>query len=143
MDPTSFFGQNILAVLGKLRSAEEIVDYSKVEGDEFLKLPERGFYLHSKNGNGVIFDCRIYFVGDEEYFLSRDSVRGKFASISNISDLENMLGACVREIKSVRIPTRPPTLPGKEFVDGINTVKAFMADGENISYIHINRRDFS
>ena len=86
MELISFFGKDIFSVLGDLRSAEEVVDYAKTEGDEFLQLKEKGFYLHSKNGTGKIFDCRIYFVAHEDYHPASDSTRGKFADINNFSD---------------------------------------------------------
>lgn len=139
MDPTDVFGEEIAAVLDRLRASEAVVDYAKVEGDEFLKLPERGFYLHARDGTGVVSDCRIYFVAADDYFPAGDEVRGRYRGIRAVADLENMLGPSVGEIRSVRIPTRPPTLPGREFVDGPLRVKAFFERPEEIRYIHVSR----
>lgn len=143
MDPTSYLGKTILSVLNDLRESEEIIDYSKVDGDEFLKLQEKGYYLHSKNGDGIIFDCRIYLAACDEYFPSATTARGKFASVVSIADLEELLGPSKHEIKSIRIPTRPPTLSGKEFVDGDRIVKAFYESEGEIRYLHITTIDLS
>ena len=141
MDPTNFFGRDILEVLSQLRAQEEIVDYSKIEGDEFLKLPEKGFYLHSKNGDGKRFDCRIYFSPYEEYCSSESKARGQFAGFKKINELEMLLGRHTREIRSIKIPGRPVTLSGKEFHDDGRIVTAFAKDGENITYLHIKTVD--
>lgn len=140
MEPTSFFGEKIVSALTEIRKAEEMVEYDKVEGDEFVKLPEKGFYLHSKNGTGIIFDCRIYLVAMDDYFAATDFVRGKFATVNTISDVEAMIGPCVSEIRSIKIPTRPATLPGKLFSDG-NHILKFFFDDDGIKYFHINRKD--
>lgn len=126
MVPTSYFGQAILSVLDQMRDDETVVEYAKIEGDEFLKLPEKGFYLHSKNGNGTIFDCRIYLRKDEEFFPADAEPLGKFASVDTVSDVEEILGKSTRSLRSISIPTRPPTLPGREFSDGKYTVKVFV-----------------
>ena len=136
MEPISFIGKDILSVLNDLRS-EEIVDYAKTEGDEFLHLKEKGFYLHSKNSTGKIFDCRIYFVSHEDYFPARDISRGKFAGISSFSDMNNLIGPCERELRALNIPGRPPTLPGKQYVDGDFLISAFSDNGESITFIHV------
>ena len=137
MDPTDFFGRDILSVLNQFRDGEKIVDYSKIEGDEFLKLLEKGFYLHSKNGNGKIFDCRIYFSAYEGYFPSESETRGDFAGVEKINDLGGLLGRHTREIRSIKIPGRPATLSGKEFHADGRIVTAFSEDGEHITYLHI------
>lgn len=113
MNPTGFIGKNIILVLSELREVEEVLDYSKTEGDEFLQLKERGFYLHSKDGSGKIFDCRIFFKNKEGYFPAAESSRGSFAGIESFDDLNNLLGCSESEIRSVKIPGRPPTLQGK------------------------------
>lgn len=140
MDPTNFFGKNIVSVLEKLREEEDILEYSKIEGDEFIKLPEKGFYLHSKEGSGKIFDCRIYFYPYDGYFPSSNSVRGKFSEAVKLSHIEAILGEFVREIRSVKIPTRSPTLGGKEFRDNENIVTVFSEDGENITFLHVRAK---
>lgn len=141
MEPTSFFGEEIISTLRKVRALEEVVQYEKIDGDEFVKVPEKGFYLHSKNGDGIIFDCRIYLVSMDGYYPAGDFVRGRFASAISISDVENMIGPSVREIRPIRIPTRPETLPGKVFNDGDYVLKFFLDDQDEIKYFHISRGD--
>jgi len=140
MEPISFFGKDILSVLSDLRSAEQVVDYAKTEGDEFLQLREKGFYLHSKNGTGKIFDCRIYFVAHEDYYPANDTIRGKFAGINSLSDLDKILGGCTGEIRALKIPGRPPTLPGKQYADGDFVVSAFSENGEAVTFIHVKEK---
>lgn len=142
MDPTKFLGRRILDVLAQVRGNEAVVEYSKIEGDEFLKFPERGFYLHAKNDSGIIFDCRIYLVKDETYFSANDETRGVFALIKTIFDAERKFGASASEIKSIRIPTRPPTLPGRVFLDGDTMIKAFFDVDGQIRYFHVTQAKF-
>lgn len=139
MDPTQYFGQDILAVLQHFRTTEEICDYAKVDDDEFLKLEERGFYLHAKHGTGVICDCRIYFAPDEAYFPAAPEARGRFAAIARIADLDAMLGAPVREIRSLQIPGRPPTRPGREYRDGGLSVRAYHDEGGAVIHLHLSQ----
>jgi len=141
MEPTSFFGKKILPVLTEIRKTEEMVKYDKVDGDEFITLAEKGFYLHSKNGTGVIFDCRIYITDTDDCLAASDFIRGKFSSVNSISDVEAMIGSCASEIRSIKIPNRPATLPGKLFIDGNHILKFFFDDVGGIKYFHINRRD--
>ena len=53
MDLNSFLGRPIFEVLSELKADEAIAEYAKVEGDEFLKLTERGLYFQAKNCTGA------------------------------------------------------------------------------------------
>ena len=60
MDLNKFFDEPVIATLSSLKSEFPIVEYSKVEDDEFIKFPEQGFYLQSTNNTSVISQYRIY-----------------------------------------------------------------------------------
>ncbi len=137
MDPIKQLGASILDILTQVRENGGVVDYSKIETDEFLKFPEDGFYLHAKNGAGNVSDCRIYFESIDNYFPAKLSTRGEFSDLSTLEDFVSKLGAPMREIKSVRIPGAEPTLPGKAFQYGDKKIVAYTADGVSVSYIHI------
>lgn len=137
MVPTEYLGRNILELLGEIRDEGGVVEYSQVEGDEYLKFPESGFYLHSKNGTGEVSDCRIYFEGRDNYFPAKISTRGKFGAFPTFGDFEAEFGPAVRDVRAMKIPGAEPTLPGKIFeIDG-RRVTAYSSDGDNIAYIHV------
>lgn len=46
MDLNKFLGEPIIPTLNSLKSEFPIVEYSKVEDDEFVKLPEQGFFCN-------------------------------------------------------------------------------------------------
>lgn|SRR5690606_14561559 len=137
MELIKYFGQNILDVLTSLREKEHIVDYGKVERDEFLQLPECGYYFQAKNGVGKISDIRIFLEQHDGFFPSKSELRGKYDNVKNFADMNNLLGQPLKEIRSMKIPGTPPTLPGKQYSDGDFIVSAFSEDGENITFIHI------
>lgn len=137
MVPTDYFGQNMLNLLSDLRAKGGVVEYSQIERDEYLKFPDNGFYLHSKNGTGEVSDCRIYFEARDNYFPAQTSVRGKFEAFSTLEDFETGFGPAIRDVRAIQIPGAEPTLPGKIFeIDG-QRVTAYSSDGNMVSYIHV------
>ncbi len=141
MDPTKFLGLDIMQVMQTFRTSEAVFDYVKADGHEFVNFLEQGFYLHAKSRNGVIFDCRIYFKCDEGFLESAAEVRGRFSAVAKIVDLERLLGAPIKEIRSFKIPGRPATRPGKEFLDGDLKVKAFYDTDGAVIYLHLTQTD--
>ncbi|QEM80901.1 hypothetical protein [Halomonas binhaiensis] len=139
MDPIDLFEKDIMEILSELRESGGVVEYSQVEGDEFLKFPENGFYLHSKNGTGKISDCRIYFEGRDEYFPAKISTRGEFGELSTLDDFEAKLGSPIKEVRAVKIPGASPTLPGKVFEYDGKKITVYSSDGSSVSYIHIKQ----
>jgi hypothetical protein len=137
MRPIEYLGRNILEVLSEVRRAGGVIEYSLIEGDEYIKFPEEGFFLHSMNGTGEISDCRIYFEGAQSYFPAKTAARGKFAALSNLEGFETVFGPAVRDIRAIKITGAEPTLPGKVYeVDG-QKVTVYSADGHKVSYIHV------
>lgn len=137
MVPTEYLGRNILELLSEIREERGVVEYSQIEGDEYLKFTECGYYLHSKNGTGEVSDCRIYFERRDNYFPAKISTRGKFGAFSTLGDFEVRFGPAVRDVRAIKIPGAEPTLPGKIFeIDG-QRVTAYSSDGNMISYIHV------
>lgn len=139
MDPINFFGKDIMEALSELRAEGGVVEYSQIEGDEFLKFPESGFYVHSKNGTGKIFDCRIYFEGRDEYFPAKISTRGEFGELSTFGDFEAKFGSPVREVRAVKIAGAASTLPGKVFEYNGKKVTVYSSDGDLVAYIHVKQ----
>ena len=140
MDLTNYFGSNILEIFSVLRSNETVVDYRKIEGDEFLHVPESGYYLQSKNGTGQISDLRLFFEEHEGFFPSNDELRGKFSSIQSFSDLEKLLGKEARVIRAIKIPGASSTLPGKQYLDGEFVVTGYSKNREIITFVHIKSK---
>ncbi|MCC3344688.1 hypothetical protein [Psychrobacter sanguinis] len=145
MDLNKFFDEPVIATLCSLKSEFPIVEYSKVEDDEFIKFPEQGFYLHSTDNTSVISQYRIYIKSLEEYFELAENINSRYSEASSIEELQKLLGQPTNAIASIRIPSIEPTLPGFKFfdVDANLTVYAHYDASGDIIYIHVEQRQVS
>lgn len=141
MNLNKFLGKPIIATLSSLKSEFSIVEYSKVEGDEFIKLPEQGFYLQSRNNASIISDYRLYIQPSEQYFELAQNISDKYRDVLNIEELQKMLGQPSRTIASLKISGTKPTLPGFKFldVDANLIISAYYDVSGNVVYIHIKQ----
>lgn len=139
MDLINCLGVNLEDEFRKLKSKEPVIEYIKIEEDEFVKLPEKGFYLHSSDGSGIVTGLRVFFEACDGYAPASNELRGKYANIKTFDDLERFLGPCKKEIRVFEIPGTKPTLPGKLYRDNDIKVTGYSADGRNIAYLHIKR----
>jgi hypothetical protein len=99
-----------------LRDLEAIiVEYVKVEDDEFLKLPECGVYFHA-GSDGVIVACRVYYQASGEYFPADAETKTACADVETIEESIAKYGTPLRNVPSNRIPGKAPTSPGCEFL---------------------------
>lgn len=137
MEAIKYLGLDFEAVLTKMRAEEELLDYSKIEGFEFLMLKEKGFFLTSVDGVRVITSCKLYFVEEDGYFPAKNSVRGKYSNIKSFEDIEKLLGPSIKVYRGLKIPGRPPMLPSREYEDGNYLVSAAAKNGTEITYISI------
>ena len=137
MDLIKYLGTNILNTLSLLRGNADIVNYSKIEGDEFLQAPESGYYLQSKNETGVISNIRIFFEEHDGFFPSKYKLRGKYLLVKNFDDLNMLLGQPTKDIKPINIPGSTPTLAGKQYIDDTHIVSGYSKNGKNITFLHI------
>lgn len=145
MDLNKFFGEPVMATLSSLKPEFSIVEYSKVEDDEFIKFPEQGFYLQSTNNTSVISQYRIYIKNSEEYFELAANVNSKYSDASSIEELQQLLCQPTNAIGSIRIPGIEPTLPGFKFfdVDANLTVYAHYDASGDLVYIHVEQGQVS
>ncbi|MCY0965152.1 hypothetical protein [Parathalassolituus penaei] len=137
MEAIKYLGLDFDTVLTKMRADEELLDYSKIEGFEFLMLKEKGFFLSSLYGERVITSCKLYFVEEEGYFPAKNSVRGKYSNIKSFEDMEKLLGPCTKVYRGLKIPGGPLILPSREYEDGKYLVSAAAKDGTEITCISI------
>lgn len=136
MDPNKYLGCSILDVLGELRTAFPLVEYSKVEDDEFLKIPESGVYFHSKLG-GIIGAFRVYYSRCGDYYSASADVKKTCLPAVTVNDAFMLLGEPARSIPSVRIPGAAPTKPGYEFLKEGKVLTVYFEPDESIAYVHV------
>ena len=137
MVPTDFFGLNIIDVLQTFREREAVAAYSKIEGDEFLKLPEEGFYLQAKNRSGIVSSCRIYFENRDDFISAKLATRGVFSNLDTLADFARVFGPPVKDIRAIKIPGADPTLPGEMFVWDDKSVSVYCEYEDRVSYVQI------
>lgn len=145
MDLNKFFGESIIATLSRLKSEFPIVEYSKIEDDEFIKFPEQGFYLHSTDNTSVISQYRIYIKNSEEYFELAKNINSKYRNAFSLEELQKVLGQPTSSIPSIKIPGIEPTLPGFKFfdVDANLIVYAHYDNSGDLVYIHVKQGQVS
>ncbi|MET3456144.1 hypothetical protein [Pseudomonas kilonensis] len=66
MNPNDYVGRPVIDLLAELKDVLPLVEYTKVECDEFLKLPECGVYFQAGN-EGVVVAYRVYYQAVGEF----------------------------------------------------------------------------
>lgn len=138
MEIFDWFGVSMIDALQTLKKSEPDLIYHKIEGDEFIEVYGKGYFLHSDNDRSVIFDVRIYFKPYNDFFESSNDLRGKYGKLKTIKDFEREFGASEKKIPVLKIPGIPPTLPGKVFKDGVRKISAYSENGDDVIYIHVS-----
>ncbi|WP_124434784.1 hypothetical protein [Pseudomonas sp. R11-23-07] len=140
MDPNEYLNASLIDVLAEFRRDISIVEYVKVEGEEFLKLPEYGVYFQA-GSDGVIVAYRVYYQASDEYFPADAETKTACADIETIEESIAKYGAPLRNVPSVRIPGRAPTSPGCEFLVRGNAVTVhYDFDSKLVDYVHVRRK---
>ena len=142
MDLNKFLGEPIIPTLSSLKAEFPIVEYSKVEDDEFIKLPEQGFFLQSTDNTSLISMYRVYIQQSEEYYKLGEGINSKYSDASSLEELQKLLGQPVNSIPSIKIPGIAPTLPGFKFLDVDDNliIYAHYDTSGDIVYIHVERK---
>ncbi|WP_422464043.1 MULTISPECIES: hypothetical protein [unclassified Endozoicomonas] len=140
MDLSSFLGQTTLSTLSQLKLAFPVIDYSVVEGDEFIKLQEHGCFFYSENSSGVISGYRVYFVSYDDYDIVDTSFEYPLKGLITIDDVSRHLGNPNMDIPSIKIPGLEATLPGFRFSDQNLNYFVHLIDEKYISYINYERK---
>lgn len=120
------------------RRKEDNIKYSKIEGYEYLMFPDDGYYLHTRNRDGIISDCRIYLENYEGYFASKVLQRGEFSDILTLDDCIKKFDEFVKDVRVLNIPGVESTLPGKIFLYKKYKVTVYSKDEKNILYLNAN-----
>lgn|SRR5690606_6518235 len=136
MELDKYIGLAIEDALNIVRSTELVVNYGKIEGTEFIEVPEKGYYLQSNDGDGKISEYRVYFEKNGDFFPSSKELRGQYSGLLTISEAEALIGPAIKEIRSIKLPGAKPTMAGKAFVDGQSKIIFYTVDGVNITCLH-------
>lgn len=59
MKPSAQLSRPIMEVLLELRKSAALVEYSKIESDEFINVPEAGIFFHAQDVD-VVTGYRVY-----------------------------------------------------------------------------------
>ena len=135
VDPDEYMGSDVIAALQKLRPFVDLIEYHKIEDDEFLKLPELGISFRAR-GNSKLSEFRGYLVGRDDFYAAEDSVVNKYLKSRKIDDASVELGEVFRDIPSVKIPGARPKLPGRAFVKNVCALSLYFDEhGEIVSVV--------
>jgi hypothetical protein len=138
MDLASFLDKRVDSALKEVKLIADIVDYSKIEDDEFIQAPELGFYLESIGGEKIT-GYRVYVRHYRQYFPAKSELKGFLNKIDKVQDAFDFLGEPIRSIRSLNIPSLPPTLPGIEFSFEDKIVSIYH-DKDEIYYMNVKHR---
>ncbi|RMO90725.1 hypothetical protein ALQ33_03556 [Pseudomonas syringae pv. philadelphi] len=136
MIPENELMRKIEDALFEYKEKYSIVEYSKVDEEQFLKLPELGVYYQASK-DSLITSYRIYYIGFDDFFPAPPEARGRLKDIYSIEDALKKLGAPVKKIPSIRIPGINPTSPGYQFILNEKTISFYYdPDTEVIRFVH-------
>ncbi|WP_144238507.1 hypothetical protein [Pseudomonas brassicacearum] len=139
MNPNDYVGRPIIGVLAALKDVFPLVEYTKVERDEFLKLPECGVYFQA-GSEGVVVAYRVYYQAVGEYYPAAAETKNACFGIATVEDSIAFFGQPVRDIPSVRIPGIAPTSPGYEFLtDGRVVAVHYDSSTRLVTYVHVKK----
>lgn len=139
MNPNDYLGRSLMSLLADFKSVFPLVEYTRLEDNEFLKLPECGVYFQSDNG-GWVTAYRVYFQAVGEYFPASAETRQACFGIATIADAIARFGQPVRDVPSIRIPGIAPTSPGYEFLaEGLVVTVCYEVDSRVITHVHVKR----
>ncbi|MDU9393743.1 hypothetical protein [Pseudomonas sp. zfem002] len=136
MNPNDYMGRPLLDLVAHFKRSIPLVEYSKIDDDEFLKLPEQGVYFQA-GSDSIVRAYRVYYQAVGEYFPADTETRYSCFGIVTVDDAVRLFGQPVRVIPSVRIPTRPPTNPGYLFDAGDERTVSVYHEADVIICIHV------
>jgi hypothetical protein len=137
MNPNDYVGRPVIDLLAELKDVLPLVEYTKVECDEFLKLPECGVYFQAGN-EGVVVAYRVYYQAVGEFHPAAAETKKACFGIETVEDAIAFFGQPVRDIPSIRIPGVAPTSPGYQFLtDGRVVAVHYDANTRLVTYVHV------
>lgn len=140
MNPNKYINTPLIEALEDFRKNVSIVEYAKVENDEFLKLPECGVYFQAGD-DGVIVGYRVYYQAVGEYYPASAETKKACVDLENIEAATAHFGTPSRDVPSIKIPGRAPTNPGCEFMVREQVVTVYYdAESRLVSYIHVKKK---
>ncbi len=140
MNPNKYLDASLIDTLTEFRKKFSMVDYAKVDEDEFLKLPECGVYFQASN-DGVIVGYRVYYQAVGDYYPASDETKKACVDVETIEDSIAHFGTPSRDVPSIRIPGRAPTNPACEFIVREQVVTVYYdVDSRFVSYIHVKKK---
>lgn len=140
MNPNKYLDTPLIDALANFRKSVSMIDYTKIEEDEFLKLPECGVYFQAIN-DGMIVGYRVYYQTIGEYYPASAETKKACVDVETIEDSIAHFGTPVRDVPSIKIPGRPPTKPGCEFIVREQMVTVYYdTDSRFVSYIHVKKK---
>lgn len=137
MNPNDHLNRYVIDLLADFKKEFSLVEYTKIEGDEFLKLPECGVYFQA-GSDGVVVAYRVYYQAVGDYFPATDETKKACFGIATIEDSIACFGQPVRNVPSIRIPGIAPTSPGYEFLtEGRMVTVYYDANSRVVICVHV------
>jgi len=140
MEIFEYFDKDLDSVFASLKNNEDVINYEKIDQDDFVILPEKGFSLQSGPFLETVSDIRVYLLAKEDFFPIDRELLGDFKNVNTLADLHSLIGPKIMDIKSVNIPGLGPTLPGAKYLWGDISVSAYVNDGGEIVNMLFSRR---
>ncbi|MEJ1229233.1 hypothetical protein V9K90_25905 [Pseudomonas sp. CCNWLW56] len=128
-----------MILLADFKSVFTLVEYTSLEDNWFLKLPECGIYFQSDH-SGWVTAYRAYYQAVGEYFPASAETQKACFGIATIADAIARFGQPARDVPSIRIPGIAATSPGYEFLaEGVVVTVHYEVDSRLITHVHVNR----
>ncbi|PYF08141.1 hypothetical protein C8J30_11479 [Rhodobacter viridis] len=120
-----------------LREAVRDLEVVQVGETAFVSSKSAGFFLSSGPMGAGMDRYTVYLSPTEEYDAATRPLAARIAGLAGLADCTARFGAPEKDIPSIRLPGRPPTLPGKLYRHGQVRVSALSANGVDLAAITV------
>ncbi|WP_434141265.1 hypothetical protein JQR84_24255 (plasmid) [Pseudomonas luteola] len=137
MKPSAQLSRPIMEVLLELRKSAALAEYSKIESDEFINVPEAGIFFHAQDVD-VVTGYRVYYQSVGKFFPAQDELKEELSTLTTLADAKALLGEPAKTIRSFQLPGIEPTFPGLLFTQSARTISIYhKPDDDLVSYVHV------
>lgn len=137
LDLEDHLGRSAQEVFFALREAVPDLEVLQVGATAFVSSKSEGFVLSSDPRGEVMVGYKVHLFPTEEYDAATRPLAARLAGLATLADCTARFGAPEKDIPSIRLPGRAPTLPGRLYRHGPVQVSALSANGVDLAEIAV------
>ena len=130
-------GRTAQEVFFALREAVADLEVVQVGETALVSSKSAGFFLSSGPMGAGMDRYTVHLSPTEEYDAATRPLAARIAGLATLADCTARFGEPEKDIPLIRLPGRPPTLPGKLYRHGQVRVSALSANGVDLAAITV------